>query len=144
MKLSSIISWLPGGNTFKIHQPKEFIKKILENHFRAHTGFKSFTRHQVSMKTRIIVFLAHVLVLVHGTSTATFAHKNDLSCSNTALYMADSSWPGCSPIHNYFVTTNYPACMTDEYMSLQGLSRLRYVVASLSETSRCHILRIVD
>jgi hypothetical protein len=48
-KLNSVISWLPDGNAFQIHEPDEFMKTVLENHFRTQTRFKSFTR-QVSIE----------------------------------------------------------------------------------------------
>ena len=41
-----IVSWLPHGRAFKIHNPKEFERKLMKKYFRQ-SQFKSFTR-QVS------------------------------------------------------------------------------------------------
>ena len=38
-----IVSWLPGGKSFKIHNQPEFIEKIMGQYFRQ-SKFKSFTR----------------------------------------------------------------------------------------------------
>jgi hypothetical protein len=39
-----IVSWLPSGNAFKIHQPQTFVELILPHYFRHQTHYKSFTR----------------------------------------------------------------------------------------------------
>jgi hypothetical protein len=42
--LQAIVSWLPSGKAFKVHQPDEFEKRILPLYFRS-TQFKSFQRN---------------------------------------------------------------------------------------------------
>jgi len=43
-RLSAIVSWLPGGKAFKIHDPKTFTEVILPLHFTGMSSFKSFRR----------------------------------------------------------------------------------------------------
>jgi HSF-type DNA-binding len=38
-----LISWLPGGNAFKIHDPDLLAERVLKRYFRQNS-FKSFTR----------------------------------------------------------------------------------------------------
>jgi hypothetical protein len=43
---TQVVSWLPGGKAFKVHNPAEFYQKIMTQYFKQ-TRYKSFTR-QVS------------------------------------------------------------------------------------------------
>lgn len=45
--MSHIISWLPNGKAFKIHNPAAFESTIMKKHFKQ-TKLKSFTRQLVS------------------------------------------------------------------------------------------------
>jgi hypothetical protein len=39
----SIVSWLPGGNSFKVHDHKSFMQSIMSRYFKQ-TKYKSFQR----------------------------------------------------------------------------------------------------
>ena len=39
----SVVSWLPNGKSFKVHQPEVFVDEIMTNHFQQ-TKYKSFQR----------------------------------------------------------------------------------------------------
>ncbi len=43
-KLSSIVSWLPDGNSFNIHDPVSFAELVLPLHFVGMNSYKSFRR----------------------------------------------------------------------------------------------------
>ena len=43
-KLSQIISWMPSGRAFKIHDTTAFAKVIMPQHFRGMHSFRSFRR----------------------------------------------------------------------------------------------------
>jgi hypothetical protein len=38
-----VVSWLPGGKAFKVHNPTEFYEQIMPHYFKQ-TRYKSFTR----------------------------------------------------------------------------------------------------
>ena len=45
-RFENVVSWLPGGRAFKVHQTEKFVKKIMPRYFNQ-TKYKSFGR-QVS------------------------------------------------------------------------------------------------
>ena len=48
-----IVSWIENGNAFKVHQPEEFVTKVMPNYFDQ-TKFESFRRRKLfSLQTQI-------------------------------------------------------------------------------------------
>jgi hypothetical protein len=96
-ELSSIISWLPDGNAFKIHKPDEFIQKILKNHFSTQTQFKSFTR-QVSIN--------RIIVPVYETPES-FTHELGSSSTAISLRLFENSTGGsCWGVRPYKICSS--------------------------------------
>lgn len=50
--LESIVSWLPGGNGFKVHKIQQFVATVLPRFFTKQTKYKSFQRQLVSLYRR--------------------------------------------------------------------------------------------
>ena len=58
-QFENVVSWLPGGRAFKVHQTEKFVKKIMPRYFNQ-TKYKSFGR-QVSA-----VIVSQLAIVVCG------------------------------------------------------------------------------
>jgi hypothetical protein len=91
--ITHVVSWLPGGEAFKVHNPAEFYQKIMTQYFKQ-TRYKSFTR-QVS--NRIIVTRPH-----RKEEYSIFGPQPPFSyCSSTYTASRRSLWVPIK-VHSFF------------------------------------------
>jgi len=74
---SHIISWLPGGKSFRVHHPLQFCETVMKGYFNQ-TKFKSFTRQVSSEPSALWKSMPISLLTNHcaASCTSTVSRKS--------------------------------------------------------------------